>query len=701
MYIHADQGKLEPRALKGVFIGYPPGVKGYKVWLIEQKQCVISRNVQFQEQTMFKDIDKPVIQAVDQPVEQASTKVELVLDKGKGKLASDVAVKSDEVGSSTGGGAGGEKDKPEELGSDSETDEDEGTSVEEAGTDLVRYQLARDRKRRVIIPPSRYKNAPPPDHLTEDSEVAFALAVFEDIDVEEPKDYYEAIRSADKKQWKAVAVDEMNSLEKNETWDVVDRPKDRKVIGCRWIFKIKPGVPGGEPKRYKGRVVSKGYSQREGIDYQEVFSLVVRHIFIRIMLSLVVHEDLELEQMDVKTAFLHGSLEEEIFMEQPDGFEQGGEDKVCLLKKSLYGLKQSPRQWNKRFDKFMRDQEFTRSTQDQCVYIKEVAENRFVYLLLYVDDMLLAAKGMDEITKLKKLLSSEFDMKDLGSARRILGMDIFRNREAGTLQLSQSEYLQKVLKKFNMVDCKSSNTPVGAHFKLSAIEDASEMLNPEEIPYSSAVGSVMYAMVGSRPDLAYGVGLVSRYMSRPGELHWEAIKWLLRYIKGASKVCLTYTKGKEFAIEGFSDSDYAADLDRRRSISGYVFRVGGNTVSWRSCLQPIVALCTTEAEYIALTEAVKEGIWISGLLEELGYKQKKFSVWCDSQSAICLSKNKVYHERTKHFASKYHFIRDWVESGEVEVPKIPSSRNPADMLTKVIPVTKFNEALRLLNVIEA
>ncbi|WZZ68589.1 hypothetical protein YC2023_079959 [Brassica napus] len=323
-----------------------------------------SNALAFQEQTMFKDIDKPVIQAVDQPVEQASTKVELVLDKGKGKLVSDVAIKSDEIGSSTGGGAGGEKDKPEEL--------------------------ARDRKRRVIIPHARYKTAPPPDHLTEDSEVAFALAVFEDIDVEEPKDYYEAIRSANKKQWKAFAVDEMNSLEKNETWDVVDRPKDRKVIGCRWIFKIKPGVP---------------------------------------------------------------------------------------------------------------------------------------------DDMLLAPKGMDEITKLKKLLSSEFDMKDLGSAKRILGMDIFRNREAGTLQLSQSEYLQKVLKKFNMVDCKSSNTPVGAHFKLSAIEDASEMLNPEEIPYSSAVGSVMYAMVGSRPDLVYRVGLVSRYMSRPGELHWEAVEFVEKLIQ--------------------------------------------------------------------------------------------------------------------------------------------------------------------------
>ena len=442
-----------------------------------------------------------------------------------------------------------------------------------------------------------------------------------EVSLDEPRDYQEAMRSKDKELWNGGMDEEMSSLEANKTWTLVKRLKDRKVIGCKWVYRKKPGIPGVEKPRHKSRLVAKGYSQREGIDYQEVFSPVVKHVSIRFLLAITVNEDLELEQLDVKTAFLHGVIEEEIFMEQPDGFEQGGEDKVCLLKKSLYGLKQSPRQWNKRFDKFMRDQEFTRSTQDQCVYIKEVAENQFVYLLLYVDDMLLAPKGMDEITKLKKLLSSEFDMKDLGSAKRILGMDIFRNREAGTLQLSQSEYLQKVLKKINMVDCKSSNTPVGAHFKLSAIEDASEMLNPEEIPYSSVVGSVMYAIVGSRPDLAYGVGLVSRYMSRPGELHWEAITWLLRYIKGASKVCLTYTKGKEFAIEGFSDSDYAADLDRRRSLSGYVFRVGGNTVSWRSCLQPIVALSTTEVEYIALTEAVIEGIWISGLLEELGYKQ--------------------------------------------------------------------------------
>lgn len=536
--------------------------------------------------------------------------------------------------------------------------EEEQTVLEDEGTDLSNYQLSRDRKRRVIIPPVRYATGPPPDHLTKDYEVAFALAVFEDIDVEEPSDYYEAMRSADKKKWKFAADEEMNSLEKNETWDIVDRPKERKVIECRWIFKIKPGVPGGEPKRYKGRVVAKGYAQREGIDYQEVFSPVVRHISICIMLSLVVYEDLELEQMDVRTAFLHGNLDEEIFMEQPDGFEQGGKDKVCLLKKSLYGLKQAPRQWNKRFDKFMKDQNFKRSVQNQCVYRKEVAEKQFVYLLLYVDDMLLAAKKMNEIVKLKKLLSSEFDMKDLGGARRILGMDIFRNRKEGTLKLSQSDYLQKVLKKFNMMDCKSSSTPVGAHFKLAAIEDESEMLNLDKIPYSSAVGSVMYAMVGSRPDLAYGVGLISRYMSRPGEIHWEAVKWLLRYIKGACNKCLTYTKGKDFAIEGFSDFEYAADLDRRRSISGYVFRVGGNTMSWRSCLQSVVALSTTETEYIALTEAIKEGIWISGLLEELGYAQKKFSIWCNSQSGICLSKNKVYHEKTKHFATKYHFIRD-------------------------------------------
>ncbi|CAA7042283.1 unnamed protein product [Microthlaspi erraticum] len=293
---------------------------------------------------------------------------------------------------------------------------------------------------------------------------------------------------------------------------------------------------------------------------------------------------------------------------------------------------------------------------------------------------------MSDIVNLKKQLSSTFEMKDLGAARRILGMEIIRDRVNGTLQLSQSNYLKKVIENFRMTDSKSSQTPIGAHFKLSLVTEDEECIDTEVTPYSSAVGSIMYAMIGSRPDLAYGIGLVSRFMSKPGSIHWEAVKWLLRYIKGSLDVELLYTKDKNLDIQGYCDSDYAADLDKRRSISGYVFTVGGNVVSWKSNLQRVAALSTTEAEYIALTEAVKEGIWLRGLLQDFGFKQEAVKVWCDSQSAICLSKNNLFHERTKHIAVKYYFIRDMIDDGEVEVLKIHTSRNPADILTKVVPV---------------
>lgn len=420
------------------------------------------------------------------------------------------------------------------------------------------------------------------------------------------------------------------------------------------------------------------------------------------LLSLVVNLNLELEQMDVKTTFLHGSLDEDMYMYQPEGYVvKGKENKASLLKKSLYCLKQSPRQWNKRFDQFMKAQSFCRSEHDMCVYTKKVSEVDYIYLLLYVDDMLIAAKKMTDVTELKHQLSTTFELKDLGAARRILGMDITRDRSSGVLKVSQLCYLKKVVSSFRMEDSKSTQTPIGAHFKLASVKDNSECVDPEVVPYCSAVGSIMYTMVGTRPGLAHGIGMVSRYMSKPGELHWEAVKWLLRYIKGTHDLQLVYTKSEKLDIQGYCDSDFGGHLDKKRSTSGYVFTFGENVVSWKSSLQSVVAFSTTEAEFIALTETVKESIWLKGLLEDFGFDHEDVMVWCDSHSAICLSKNNAYHERTKHVARKFHFIRDIVESGEVDVQKIHTSRNHADILTKVVPVRKFRSALDLLKVLKA
>ena len=408
---------------------------------------------------------------------------------------------------------------------------------------------------------------------------------------------------------------------------------------------------------------------------------------------------MELDQLDVKTAFLHGRLEEEILMSQPEGFIlPGKEDHVCKLKKSLYGLKQSPRQWYLRFDEFMQMHKFVRCSYDCCVYYKIIKDGLYIYLLLYVDDMLVACKDRDEIDKLKVLLNSKFEMKDLGYARKILGMEIRRNISKGKLFLSQEKYLRKVLEVFEMDNAKPVQLPLASHFRLCNLQcpqTEAEKQDMANTPYANAGGCLMYAMVLTRPDIAHAVSVVSRYMAQPGKEHWKAVKWILRYLHGIVKCGLTFGKAKEEddGLRGYVDLDYARDLDRRRSLTGYIFMLNGCTVNWKATLQSVVALSTTEVEYIAATEAVKEALWLKGLVAELGLSKKSVPIHCDSSSAIHLSKNPAHHEKTKHIDIKLHFIRNEVSRGAVKMVKIHTDLNPADALTKVVPVAKFRTCL--------
>jgi len=405
----------------------------------------------------------------------------------------------------------------------------------------------------------------------------------------------------------------------------------------------------------------------------------------------VAAENLHLEQLDVKTAFLHGDLEEDLYMIQPEGFiAQGQENLVCKLRKSLYGLKQAPRQWYKKFDSFMHRIGFKRCEADHCCYVKSF-DNSYIILLLYVDDMLIAGSSIEEINNLKKQLSKQFAMKDLGAAKQILGMRIIRDKANGTLKLSQSEYVKKVLSRFNMNEAKPVSTPLGSHFKLSKEQSPKteeERDHMSKVPYASAIGSLMYAMVCTRPDIAHAVGVVSRFMSRPGKQHWEAVKWILRYLEGSSDTCLCFT-GASLKLQGYVDADFAGDIDSRKSTTGFVFTLGGTAISWASNLQKIVTLSSTEAEYVAATEAGKEMIWLHGFLDELGKKQKMGILHSDSQSAIFLAKNSAFHSKSKHIQTKYHFIRYLVENKLVMLEKICGSKNPADMLTKGVTIEKL------------
>ena len=672
-YYHVKESKLDPRAKKALFMGVTSGVKGYRLWCLSSKKIISSMDVTFDEYAMLKKVttNGKVSENTFQQPEGRLPQVEGTQKKVEFQTTST---------------------KPVE---DQQTDHEVDVGAKEVSNEEPQQQqdlpIAIRRPRRESRKPARFEDM-----------VAYAFPVVEEGI---PQTFLEANSSPDKEKWKKAMDEEMQSLGKNHTWKLARLPKGKKEIGCKWVYAQKEGFPTKNDVRYKARLVAKGYAQKEGIDYNEVFSPIVKHSSIRILLALVAQFNMELVQMDVKTAFLHGDLEEEIYITQPDGFKVAGKENwVCKLSKSLYGLKQSPRQWYKRFDQFMIGQNYTRSSFDHCVYFRKLQDGSFIYLLLYVDDMLIASRNQEEICRLKAQLSKEFEMKDLGEAKKILGMEIAKDRQRGTLCLTQKQYLKKVLQRFSMFEkTKPVSTPLAPHFKLSAsqypkTEDEQEYMS--KVPYSNAVGSLMYVMVCTRPDISHAVGNVSRYMHNPGKEHWQAVKWILRYIQKTLDVGLIFKKDDMVGqhVVGYCDSNYAGDLDKRRSTTGYVFTLAKAPVSWKSTLQSTVALSTTEVEYMAIIEAVKEAIWLQGLVDDLGVGQKQVTMFCDSQSAIHLAKNQVYHARTKHIDVRYHFVREIIEEGGVLVQKIKTDDNPAVMLTKVVTTIKFNHCSDLINI---
>ncbi|CAL2238507.1 unnamed protein product [Prunus armeniaca] len=666
-----ERSKLKPKSTHCIFLGFEKGVKGFKLWDINNRKKVVSRDVVFDETTMpLNKVESSREKKDDTEIE--ATKIPLI--------------NSDEEAAQV----------------EQETGQIEGILIRQASQRVRTPTNNPPAFQRCITLDKPNRNKKKPDRFGFDQdEVNYAL----NISQGDPTTYQEAITSDERDSWISAMTEEMESLYKNSVWELVPKPKDRKLVGCKWVFRKKEGLHEQDAVRFKARLVAKGYSQNEGVDYDEIFSPVVKHTSIRLLLAMATQHDMEIEQMDVKTAFLHGDLEETIFMAQPEGFvEYGKENLVCQLKKSLYGLKQSPRQWYKRFDYFMLKINFRRCLYDCCVYYHVFQDGMIILLLLYVDDMLIACQDKSRIQDLKKMLSKEFDMKDLGAAQKILGMEIQRDRTAGRIWISQAKYIQKVLEKFNMQEAKVVSTPLAAHFKLSGQQcpkSEEEQQVMEKVPYANVVGCLMYAMVCTRPDIAQAISVVSRYMGNPGKQHWDAVKWILRYLKGSWRQRIMFEKQKENArVLGYVDADYAGDLDKRRSTSGYVFTCAGRPISWRALLQPITALSTTEAEYIALAEAGKEAIWLNGLVSQMGITQDCVKLKCDSQSAIHFAKNQVFSGRSKHIEARYHRIRNWVESKEIWIEKIHTDDNAADFLTKIVPAKKFKHCLNLINLVD-
>ena len=492
---------------------------------------------------------------------------------------------------------------------------------------------------------------------------------------------------------------EMDSLHSNEVWELVEPPADRKVVGSKWIFKRKVDAD-GTVERYKARLVAQGCTQRFGLDYEETFSPVVRFESIRSMVALGAQHKLQLHQMDVSTAFLHGELTEEVYMRQPEGFiEPGKEHLVCRLKRSIYGLKQSPRCWNHALDGQLKKMGFNQGASDPCLYISLDSEGVTFLVVVYVDDIVLGGKSKTKMNAVKEELSQNFEMKDLGPLHHFLGAEIIQDQLTRVIWIGQPSFTEKILRKFDMYDCKPVGTPVNPDVRLVSGESSNDSCNQQL--YQAVVGSLLYRSTKTRPDIAYAVSSVARFCACPTKEHWTAVKRILRYLKGTSNLGLLYRDNTPTEITGYSDADWAGDIGDRKSTSGYAFLLGGAAISWKSNKQTCVALSTAEAEYVALSAAAQEAVWLQQLVSDLVNKSiRETTILEDNQSAICLAKNQQVHGRTKHIDIKYHFIRDMVQAGRIKQTYCASEDMVADMITKGLPIKQFEKLRQMAGIVE-
>ena len=628
-YVHVpkdERGKLDSKTKKWVLLGYGSVQKGYRVYDHLTRKVFYSRNVKFDE----RETGRPPVE------EEESPQRPLILDSVD-ESESD-RERGDEDKSSTGADPPAADEHPPRR-----------STRERSSVDYYGFQKA---------------------HLTIHSE---------------PTIFDEATACPEKAKWKEAMANEMKSLKDNKVWDLTALPPGKKAIGCKWVYKVKTNSDGSF-ERYKARLVARGFDQKFGLDYDETFCPVVRMESLRTLLALSTQRGMELHQVDVHTAFLNGTLQEEVYMKQPTGYERKGEEHlVCRLKKSIYGLKQSPMCWNTVLDAHLKRMGFSQSKSDPCIYVSG-GEDPF-YIGVYVDDLILAGNDKAKMKKIKEELSSKVDIKDLGKLSYFLGMSIVQNQEEKKTWIGQPAYTEKLLTKMGMSDCKPVKTPVDPGNRLvKAAEDEEALDQPL---YQSVVGSLMYLSTCTRPDIAFAVGVLARFSSKPNRNHWVAAKRVLRYLKGTTNFGLFYSDGS--GVLGYCDADWAGDMDDRKSTSGYVFQIAGGPVSWRSKKQGTVALSTAEAEYVALSSAVQECVWMRRLLAELGNPSGgPTTILEDNQSSIAMARNPQFHGRAKHIDIKHHFVRERVSDGLIELKYCPTNEMVADILMKGLAQQQFS-----------
>lgn len=510
---------------------------------------------------------------------------------------------------------------------------------------------------------------------------------------EEPSNYSAAMGSADRDRWKAAMDKEMDSQRTLTTWTTVPRssvPAHARILGSKWVYKVKRGAA-GEALRWKARVVAKGFMQRFGIDYNETFAPVMSYKTLKILLAIAAFYDCEIFQFDVETAFLHATLTDEIYMDLPDGY--GTPDHVAKLNKAIYGTKQAPFEWNSELNGFLLLIGFRRLHSDSCVYVFRTGR---IILGIFVDDVIVICSRTSVTLwgEIKAKIFAKFPCKDMGEAKFILGIQITRVRDQRLIFLDQQAYITKILKRYDMLESKPTATPLSERLCDSDCPETPEAKKEmEAVPYRSVTGSLLYAAIGTRPDLMYAVHMLSQFNENPGQVHWNAAKHALKYLGGTTTLKLRLGGTEQFDCRVYTDADWAGEhKNHARSVSGVAVLLAGGLVDWTAKKQKTVAISSMESEYMAMAHGLQDLLGIQNLLHELGHPPLSSpQLLVDNRSAVDYAQHGNRRDRTRHISVIYHFVRERVEDKSVQLKWIPSGDQLADFFTKPLSPKRFQE----------
>ena len=651
-----NRSKLDPKSKKMIFVGFMDGSKAIRYYDAKMRSIKVSRNVAFNENEEPREleiVEVPGVQVEREIIRDSPTQQPVILQKPGVELS---------------------KTEPREL----------------RRTEFIDYSKLNNPStrqpstRRVPIPTEIAKQ----NDQTNLAEELFLGTTFLTTGTEEvlPQSYEEAINGPEGDQWKEAMDAEIGQLKEMGTWQVTELPEGRKAIGCRWVF-MKKRDENGTIIKFKARLVAQGFSQKPGTDYSDngTFAPVMRFETLRTMLAHSAIHNRKLRQFDIKGAYLHGNLEEEIYMVQAPGYEDGSQN-VYKLIRALYGLKQAGNVWNTRLNDALTNLGFRQLKSDYCCYIREEKED-ITILLVWVDDFLSISNRDALNDRIEAELQKHFEVKSLGQPSIIIGVKI--HQDNNLIEISQTHYIETLLKKYGLQDANPVSTPMDPNIKLDDPEESkeAESASMANFGYANLIGSLMYLAIATRPDIAYAINKLAQFTSAPKPKHWTAVKRVFRYLKGTKNYKLSYGGSHDLLndeLNIYCDADWASDLDRK-SISGYVITIAGGAVAWSSKKQTTVAPSTPEAEYIAAAHVAKQVLWYRSLLTELKFPLSTPStIFSDNQSAISIAHHPEFHARTKHIDIAVHFLRDHVKKGTLDLCYINTDHNLADIFTKAL-----------------